>query len=96
MTFEEMVRHIRAVVGSRSLIIHSPRWVLLTIARLLGVVLRDQLMSPGELTGLMDELIATGGPATGAISFRDWVDKNSGTLGRSYASEMKRNYRRAG
>jgi uncharacterized protein YbjT (DUF2867 family) len=96
MTFEEMVRHIRAAVGSRSLMVHSPRWVLLTIARFLGVVLRDELMSPGELTGLMDELIATDGPATGAISFRDWIDENSETLGRSYVSELKRNYRRTG
>jgi uncharacterized protein YbjT (DUF2867 family) len=50
MTFEEMVRRIRSAVGSKSIIVHSPRWILLTIARFLGIVLRDELMSAGELS----------------------------------------------
>jgi uncharacterized protein YbjT (DUF2867 family) len=96
ITFEEMVRRIRSAVGSKSIIVQSPRWVLLTIARLLGIVLRDELMSAGELRGLMDELVATDGPATGEVSFLEWIHKNRETLGRSYVSEMKRNYRRTG
>ena len=94
MTFEEMVRHIRSAVGSRSLVVHAPRWILLTIARFLGAVLRDELMSAAELKGLMDELVATDGPATGEFSFLEWIVRNHETLGRSYVSEMKRNYRR--
>ena len=94
MTFEEMVLHIRSAVGSRSLLVHAPRWILLTIARLLGVVLRDELMSAAELRGLMDELVATDGPATGEVSFLEWILRNNETLGRSYVSEMQRNYRR--
>jgi hypothetical protein len=83
-------------VGSKSIIVHSPRWVLLTIARFLGIVLRDELMSAGELRGLMDELVATDGPATGEVSFLEWIHKHRETLGRAYVSEMKRNYRRTG
>jgi uncharacterized protein YbjT (DUF2867 family) len=96
MTFEEMVQRIRSAVGSKSIIIHSPRWVLLTIARFLGIILRDELMSAAELRGLMDELVATDGPATGEVSFLEWIHKNHETLGRAYMSEMKRNYRRTG
>jgi NADH dehydrogenase len=96
MTFEEMVRHIRSAVGSRSVIVHSPPWVLVTIARFLRIVLRDELMSAEELRGLMDDLIVTDGPATGEHSFVEWIHKNRDTLGRSYVSEMKRNYRRTG
>jgi uncharacterized protein YbjT (DUF2867 family) len=96
MTFEEMVRHIRSAMRSKSIIVHSPRWVLLTIARFLGIVLRDELMSAEELRGLMDELVATDAPATGEASFLEWIHKNRETLGRAYVSEMKRNYRRTG
>jgi hypothetical protein len=96
MTFEEMVRHIRSAVGSRSIIVHSPPWVLVTIARFLRIVLQDEVMSAEELRGLMDELIATDGPATGELSFLEWIHKNRETLGRFYVSEMKRNYRRTG
>jgi nucleoside-diphosphate-sugar epimerase len=96
MAFEEMVRAIKKAVGGRGIIVHAPRWVLLTIARFLSVVLRDELMSAAELRGLMDELVATDGPATGNVSFYEWVERNSDALGRSYVSEMKRNYRRTG
>lgn len=96
MTFEEMVRVIRKAVGSHSVIVHAPPWVLLTISRFLSVVLRDELMSAGELRGLMDELVATDGPSTGEASFTQWVASHSDTLGSSYVSEMKRNYRRTG
>jgi uncharacterized protein YbjT (DUF2867 family) len=96
MTFEEMVRAIRGAVGSRSVIVHLPRLMLLTIARFLGVFLRDELMSADELRGLMDELVSTDGSATGSQSFKEWIERNSETLGRSYVSEMKRNYRRTG
>lgn len=96
MTFEEMVRVVRKAVGSRSVLVHAPRWVLLAIARFLSFVLRDELMSAGELRGLMDELVVTDGPVTGAVSFHEWVERNSNTLGRSYVSETKRNYRRTG
>lgn len=96
MTFEGMVRVVKKVVGSRSIIVHAPRWVLLTIARFLSAVLRDELMSAGELRGLMDELVATDGSATGTVSFNEWVERNADSLGRSYVSEMKRNYRRTG
>jgi hypothetical protein len=91
-----MVRHIRSAMRSKSIIVHSPRWVLLTIARFLGIVLRDELMSAEELRGLMDELVATDAPATGEASFLEWIHKNRETLGRAYVSEMKRNYRRTG
>lgn len=96
MTFEEMVRVIKKAVGSRSVIVHAPPWVLLTISRFLSLVLRDELMSAGELRGLMDELVATDGPSTGEASFNQWVARHSDTLGHSYVSEMKRNYRRTG
>lgn len=96
LTFEEMVRVIREAVGSRSILVHAPRWALLTIARFLSLVLRDELMSAGELRGLMDELVTTDGPATGSVSFTEWVKLTSTVLGRSYVSETKRNYRRTG
>jgi NADH dehydrogenase len=94
MTFQEMVRQIRSAVNSRSIILDSPDWVLLTTARFLGFMLEDELMSAEELRGLKDELVATDGPPTGDISFLRWIHENRETLGRSYVSEMKRNYRR--
>jgi uncharacterized protein YbjT (DUF2867 family) len=83
LSFKEMVRQIRDAVGSRSLLIPAPRWTLLLIARALGFSLRDELMTAGELTGLMNELVATDGPATGTVSFRSWVSENGQWLGRA-------------
>jgi uncharacterized protein YbjT (DUF2867 family) len=96
LSFEEMVRHIRDTTGSRSRLLHGPPKLVLVMARFLGAVLRDQLISPEELRGMMDELVTTDGAATGSISFREWVRERAEQLGRSYVSEIKRNYRRAG
>jgi uncharacterized protein YbjT (DUF2867 family) len=94
MTFEGMVAYIRDAIGSRSSLIHVDRRVLLPVAWGLGMVLRDHLMTGEELDGLMENLVTTDGPATGIISFKDWVDEHAADVGRIYVSEVRRNYQR--
>lgn len=94
LTFGEMVRTIRDAIGTKSAIVPAPRWAVVGVAKVLGLALRDELLSPGELRGLMDGLVTADGPPTGDISFRAWVTDHAPGLGRSYVSEVKRNYRR--
>jgi uncharacterized protein YbjT (DUF2867 family) len=94
MTFEQMVRCIGNAVGSRAVLVHTHPKILLAIAWGLGRTLGDELMPAGELRGLMDELVTTDGPATGRVSFREWVYSRKDELGRAYVSELKRNYKR--
>jgi hypothetical protein len=93
LTFEEMMRVVRDAVGSRARLVHVPPATFPTLASLIGFVARDVLVTREELAGLMDELVMVTDPATGSVSFRDWVGTNAETLGRTYASEFGRHFR---
>ena len=94
LAFEDMVGHIRDSIGSRSLLVHVDRRLLLPVAWGLGMALRDHLMTGEELDGLMADLVSSDAPTTGEISFCRWVEGHGDVLGRSYVSEQRRNYRR--
>jgi uncharacterized protein YbjT (DUF2867 family) len=92
MTFEEMVREIRAATGSRSKIVHVPLSVARIVAGGIGVAVRDVLVTDHELGGLMSELACTDGPTTGETRFSDWVGTEGDGLGLRYTSEIGRHF----
>jgi hypothetical protein len=55
--------------------------------------LRDIVLTRDELGGLRDSLLVSHDPPTGAVRFTDWLTVNGETLGRSYVSELARNWR---
>ena len=93
-TFMELVRLIRAAVGSRSVIVRVPGALVPPLASALGVVVRDVLLTGDEYRAMADGLADTGGPATGSIALSEWVTENAASLGRSYANEIDRHFRR--
>jgi uncharacterized protein YbjT (DUF2867 family) len=92
-TFEELVGLIAATVGHRPVIMHVPPWVALALATVLGLLVRDVLVTGDELRGLAAELVATDGPATGTVRLSEWLAGHAGDVGREYASELARHYR---
>jgi NADH dehydrogenase len=90
--FEELVRLIARTVRRRPMIVHVPSRMSLAAARVLGLVVRDVLVTEDEVAGLMAELVVTAGPATGAVRFSDWLVEHGDELGREYASELVRHY----
>ena len=91
--FEELVRLIARTVRRRPTIVHVPSQVSLAAASVLGLVVRDVLVTGDEIAGLMAELVVTAGPATGAVRFSDWLVEHGDEIGREYASELLRHYR---
>jgi uncharacterized protein YbjT (DUF2867 family) len=92
-TFEELVGLIANTVGHRPVIVHVPRRVALALAAMLGVLMRDVLVTGDELAGLVAELVVTDGPATGGVRFSEWLAEHARDVGREYASELARHYR---
>jgi uncharacterized protein YbjT (DUF2867 family) len=91
--FIELVRFIRDAVGSRSQLIRVPGSVIPPAARLLGLALRDTLLTAEEYQAMADGLADTEGPATGETSLMQWITDHKGTLGRAYANELTRHFR---
>ena len=92
-SFDEFVWIIAGKIGSRARIIHvSPR-IVRGLLRVAGAVVRDVVLTPDEITGLMSEMLVTQSPPRGRTRFLDWLGDAAGTLGKIYASELARHYR---
>ncbi len=92
-TFVELVHHIRDSVGSRCRVICVPGALIPPAARVLGLALRDTLLTAEEYEAMAEGLADTDGPATGEISLMQWISDHKGTLGLSYANELARHFR---
>jgi len=92
MTFEELVRAVRRTVGSRSPILHLPPVAMSAASRVLGVLVRDVVLTPDEISGLTSGLLASHDAPLGRIVFSEWLRENSTSIGRSYANEIQRHF----
>jgi uncharacterized protein YbjT (DUF2867 family) len=92
MPFEQLIRAIRSAVGSRAAIIHVPPTVMSAASRALGWCVRDVVLTPDEIRGLMAGLLVSHSPALGRISFGDWLGEAGGSLGDAYANELNRHF----
>jgi NADH dehydrogenase len=91
-TFDELVALVREAVGSGARIRHAKVGIAHALASLLGLVLRDTLITRAELEGLMEGLLTSLAPPTGARRFEDWLHANAATVGTTYTSETRRNW----
>ena len=92
-SFDEFVRLIADTIGSRARIVHLSSHTVRGLLGLVGRVIRDVVLTPDEIAGLMSGLLVTQSPPLGRTRFRDWLGGVAGTLGRTYASELARHYR---
>ena len=94
-TFEELVRLIARSVGRSIRLIHVPTSLAYLATRLTGWFMGDVVLTRDEYRGLMGNLLAPGGPASGETRLSEWLRKNGRNLGMQYASEVARHYKAA-
>lgn len=92
MSFRELVALIRSAVNARSPIIRIPPTLMAAAARGLGLLVRDVVLTPDEIRGLMAGLLVSHDPPLGRIAFSEWLDEHKTTIGRSYANELQRHF----
>ncbi|MBM3497097.1 MAG: epimerase [Armatimonadetes bacterium] len=89
-TFRELARTIAQTIGAGTLFIPVPRLFMLLGARMIGLAVRDVLLTRDEINGLMDGLMSSDEPATGTTKISDWLQQNWDLVGTVYASELRR------
>jgi uncharacterized protein YbjT (DUF2867 family) len=95
-TFDELVRLIARAVGSRSRVVHLPAGLVAPSARLVGLLVRDVVLTRDELAGLRASLLVSRQPSAGQTaltSFKGWLEQHGSLLGVRYTSELRRHYR---
>ncbi len=93
LTYRDLVHLVRSAIGSRSIVLPMPGLVVLATARLLGLAVRDVVLTRDEIRELTSSLLTSHQPPLGTIRVTHWVRANAATLGRGWASELARNYR---
>ena len=93
LTYRQLVDLVRDAIGSRSVVLPMPGPVVLLTAKLLGLVVRDVVLTADEICELTSSLLTSAQPARGTIRVSDWVREHADTLGRRWSSELARNYR---
>lgn len=91
-TFEELVRLIARSVGRSIRLIHVPTSLAYLATLLTGWFMGDVVLTRDEYRGLMGNLLAPEGPASGETRLSEWLRKNGRNLGMRYASEVARHY----
>lgn len=91
--FAPFVRLIAAAVESRARIHTAPAGLALAASRLLGLLVRDVVLTRDEVGALTAGLLVSDSPPLGGERFEDWLSGNASTLGRCYQSELRRNFR---
>ena len=95
-SYDELLRLVAAAVGLRVRLVHTPPSVGLTLTKLVGLMMRDVVLTRDEVDELMAGLFTSGAAPTGTTRLSDWLQDNRESLGRQYVSELRRNFRRIG
>jgi uncharacterized protein YbjT (DUF2867 family) len=93
LTFRDMVMAIRHAVGSRALIVSVPGRLVPPLSAVLGMMLRDVLLTAEEYDSMAQGLADSDAPATGQTSLTEWLSRHGDGLGRRYANELDRHFR---
>ena len=93
LRYRELVGLVRAAVGSRSLVLPMPGPIVFAAAKLLGLLVRDVVLTRDEISELTSSLLTSHEPPRGEIRISAWLPANAANLGRRWSSELARNYR---
>lgn len=93
MSFEELLRLMASKMRVNCGFLHTPPSIGLALTSLIGVLVRDVVLTRDEVDGLMAGLLTSDTPPTGATRFGGWLEENADCLGRRYTSELQRNFR---
>jgi uncharacterized protein YbjT (DUF2867 family) len=91
-TFREMVQLIGEKIGARRPLIPVPPRLALLAAQFISLFVRDVVLTPQEVDGLMAGLLVSRDPPPGRIRLADWLEDNKNKVGAVYASEIKKHY----
>lgn len=91
-TFKEMVSLIGRTTGKERALIPLPPRLALLAAQFLSLFVRDVMLTPEEVDGLMSDLLISKESPRCKTSLRNWLQEHRETVGKTYASELVRHY----
>lgn len=92
-TFNELVRLIRDTIRSLARIVHINPHLAYLLSRIIGVAVRDVVLTRDEVKGLMANLLVSNHHPTCWTRLSHWLEQHGHRVGVAYASELNRHYK---
>jgi len=89
-TYRELVAAIGEAIGVKRPMIRIPAFLGLATGRLMGLVLRDVVLTREEIGALMEDYLCVDAPPAGTTQLTEWLHANRDWLGMCYQSELAR------
>ncbi len=89
-TYRELVETISRSLGLKRPVVNVPPELGYWACRIIGLLVRDVIITRQEIRGLMQGRLYMVAPPLGVTRLTDWIDHHKNTLGRHYTSEMAR------
>jgi len=89
-TYRELVSVIGRAIGRERAMVSIPPWLGVAAGRVVGWIVRDVVVTPEEVAGLMRNLLLTSSPPAGTTALSQWVRDHRESLGVRYSSELAR------
>ena len=93
ITFKELLRLMASKMQVTCGFVHTPPGIGLALTSVIGLLMRDIVLTRDEIDGLMSGLLTSDAPPTGTTRFNDWLNQNANSLGRRHHSKLDRNFR---
>jgi NADH dehydrogenase len=92
-TFVGLVQLIAEVLSREIAFVRISPALGILLGKLIGLAVRDVLLTRDELDGLMSNKLTTDALPLGQIRFSNWLELNADGIGNAYASELERHFR---
>ncbi len=93
LSFEALLRLLASAMGVPCRLVPTPPSLGLNLTRVVGVMMRDVVLTRDEVDGLMAGLFASDAAPSGTTALSSWLEDNANDLGQRYASDVKRHFR---
>ena len=93
-TYRELAATVCRALGLKRLIIPVPPALGFWSCRVVGLLVRDVVITREEIQGMMEGRLCVDAPPLGTTKLTDWIQRHKDTLGRHYTSELARRFDR--
>jgi len=92
MSFDALVRAVRRALQAHAPIVRLPPAAMSLLARALGALVRDVVLTAEEIAGLTAGLLVSHEAPRGRVAFSRWLSEHANSIGSSYANELERHF----
>jgi len=91
-TYDEFLRLIAGELNRKVAFIHTSPSVGILLGKMIGLFVKDVVLTNDELRGLMMNKLTSNQSPNGKVFFSDWLSDNEGSIGKKYTSELERHF----